>query len=165
MRTKEQWIDYLNMQSHPEGGYYSVTYTSPFHITADAIEEDFEGTRPLSTSIYFLIEEGNVSNFHRLKADEIWYFHDGDPLTIAMIDEAGQYISKDLGLNFHEGQQPQLLVPKHVIFGSYPKKGFSLVSCMVSYGFDFHDFELFKRQELLEQYPEHHEIIMKLTRV
>lgn len=164
MDKKTTWINNLNMQAHPEGGYYSVEYVSPHRITDEALDVSFEGTRALSSSIYFLIDQGNVSNFHRLKSDEIWYYHDGQPLTIAVIDKDGQYKSYQLGLDYTKGQRPQVLVPAGSIFGSYPEKGYSLVSCMVSYAFEFEDFELFTRQELVKLYPNHHEIIKKLTR-
>jgi len=155
----------LKMESHPEGGYYSVEYVSPHLITDEELTIDFNGKRALSSSIYFLIDEGNVSNFHRLKADEVWYYHDGEPLTIAAIAPDGTYHSFELGLDIDKNQRPQITIPAGYIFGSYPKKGYSLVSCMVSYAFEFEDFELFSRDELLKTYPQHKEIITKLTRV
>jgi len=164
MDKLNNWVKKLNMTEHPEGGYYSVEYVSPHKITDEPLDVSFEGTRALASSIYFLIEEGNVSNFHRLKSDEIWYYHDGEPLTIAVIDDKGHYHSLELGLDFEKGQRPQVLVPAGTIFGSYPKSGYSLVSCMVSYAFEFEDFELFSRNDLLNKYPEHEDIIKKLTR-
>jgi len=163
MDKKNKWIKNLKMIKHPEGGYYSEEYVSPYKITSECLNIEFNGYRALSSSIYFLIDENNVSNFHRLKSDEIWYYHDGEPLTIAVITKSGDYRSYDLGLDFDKGQRPQILVEAGSIFGSYTKKGFSLVSCMVSYAFDFEDFELFKRETLLKEYPEHEEIIRKLT--
>lgn len=70
-----------------------------------------------------------------------------------------------LGLDIENGEVPQVLVPKHSIFGSsvMEKDTFSLVGCMVSPGFDFEDFELFTQDELLQQYPEHIEIIQKMA--
>ncbi|MCH4886102.1 cupin domain-containing protein [Acidaminobacter sp. JC074] len=164
MKKADYWIKNLDMVSHPEGGYYHVTYASPHRIEADAINSDFKGSRALASSIYFLIEEGNVSNFHRLKSDEIWYFHEGEPLTIAMIHKDGTYESVRLGLDIEEDERPQIIVPAGTIFGSYPEKGYALVSCMVSYAFEFEDFELFRRQDLLDQYPQHEDIIKRLTR-
>lgn len=164
MKNKDKWIDHLNMVSHPEGGYYSVEYISPHLITDQELAIDFKGKRALSSSIYFLIDEDNVSNFHRLKADEIWYFHDGEPLTIAAIAPDGSYHSYELGLDLAKNQRPQIIIPAGYIFGSYPKKGYSLVSCMVSYAFEFEDFELFTREALLKSYPQHKAIIEKLTR-
>lgn len=162
MNKAKEWINRLNMQSHPEGGYYSLEYTSPYEITGEMIEENFHGKRPLSTSIYFLIEADNVSNLHRLKADEIWYYHDGASLVVAEITDKGEYIEHKLGI--HEGEKPQILIQAGSIFGSYSTGDYSLVSCMVSYGFHFDDFELFDRKTLLEKYPEHKQIITKLTK-
>lgn len=164
MRNKNYWIKALNMAAHVEGGYYSEFYESKHRITDKELVVDFENTRALATSIYFLIDEDEVSNFHRLKSDEIWYYHDGQPLTIAVIDKEGNYSSHQLGLNFEAGERPQILVPAGSIFGSYTEKGYSLVSCMVSYGFEYRDFELFKRSELITAFPQHEKIIRKLTR-
>ena len=125
---------------------------------------NFEGSRILWTSIYFLLRDGEVSNFHRLKSDEMWYYHSGSPLTIYMISPEGEFITEQLGLNIENGEKPQVLVPKDYIFGSaMNNEGYALVGCMVSPGFEFRDFELFKRSFLLEKYPQYEEIILKLT--
>ena len=149
-------IEQLNMKSHPEGGYYSETYRS-----SDTI---LSGSRVLSTSIYFLLTSSNVSNFHRIKSDEIWYFHEGSPLVVHTITAQGHTEYK-VGLNFTNNEKPQLLVPKNTIFGStvLENESYSLVSCSVSPGFDFEDFELFQEKQLLEQFPEHKSIIQRLT--
>lgn len=164
MKDKKYWINQLGMISHPEGGYYKTVYESKHRITDKELTVDFEGTRSLATSIYFLVSEGEVSNFHRLKADEMWYFHDGSPLTIAVITKQGEYITYRLGLDIENGELPQVLVPAGSIFGSYTEAGYSLVGCMVTYGFKFEDFELFNRRDLLTAYPDYEEIINKLTR-
>lgn len=150
------FIEKLNMEKHIEGGYFKQTFVS---------KDDANETRKLYSSIYFLLEEGDVSNFHRLTADEMWYFHGGSSLTIYMINHEGELIEKKLGLNIEKGEEPQVLVPKGYIFGSAMNdEGFSLVGCMVSPQFQFEDFELFERQSLLNMYPKHKEIIEKLTR-
>lgn len=162
-KSADYFIKTLNMESHPEGGYFKESFVSQSKIKANTlhIKED----RLLWTSIYFLLKTGEVSNFHRLKSDEMWYFHAGEPLTIYMISPEGYLIEKKLGLNIEKGETPQVLVPKDYIFGSsMNNEGFSLVGCMVSPGFDFRDFELFKREDLLKMYPNHEEIIKKLTR-
>lgn len=164
MKDFNYWIEKLNMTSHPEGGYFKQTYASQYTITSESIGSDFDGKRSLSTSIYFLIHEGEVSNFHRLESDEMWYFHEGCPLTIAVISPTGELTYHKLGLNLDAGEQPQVLVPGGSIFGSYAESGYALVGCMVSYGFDFSDFTLYDRQTLLSTYPQHHEIVKKLTR-
>ena len=164
MYTADEFIKNLNMIAHPEGGFYKEVYTSEENITAKELKVEFEGSRMLWTSIYFLLRDGEVSNFHRLKSDEMWYYHSGSPLTIYMISPKGELITEQLGLNIENGEKPQVLVPKDYIFGSaMNNEGYALVGCMVSPGFEFRDFELFKRRFLLEKYPQYEEIILKLT--
>ncbi|MFV7785065.1 cupin domain-containing protein [Shewanella marisflavi] len=156
MQGADYFIKELELEQHVEGGYYRSSYRAL---------EQFDNKRQLWTSIYFLLRTGEVSHFHRLTADEMWYFHGGEPLTIYMIDEEGSLTTAQLGLDIAAGQRPQFLVPKGCIFGSAMNNpGFSLVGCMVSPGFTFEDFELFERQTLLNAYPQHRQIIERLTR-
>lgn len=165
MYTADYFVENLKMISHPEGGFYKETFVSGENISARNLNTEFEGVRKLWTSIYFLLRDGEVSNFHRLKSDEMWYYHSGSPLTIYMISPDGTLITEQLGLNIEKGEKPQILVPKDYIFGSaMNNEGYALVGCMVSPGFEFKDFELFERNFLLEKYPEHKEIILKLTK-
>lgn len=164
MYTADYFVTNLNMIAHPEGGFYKEIYSSEENITSKELRVNFEGSRILWTSIYFLLRDGEVSNFHRLKSDEMWYYHSGSPLTIYMISPEGEFITEQLGLNIENGEKPQVLVPKDYIFGSaMNNEGYALVGCMVSPGFEFRDFELFKRSFLLEKYPQYEEIILKLT--
>lgn len=164
MNTADYFIKNLNMTPHPEGGFYKEIYESEENITSNDLKVEFEGSRILWTSIYFLLRDGEVSNFHRLKSDEMWYYHSGSPLTIYMISPEGEFFTEQLGLDIENGEKPQILVPKNYIFGSaMNNKGYALVGCMVSPGFEFKDFELFKRSELIEKYPQHQQIILKLT--
>ena len=156
MKNAEYYIEKLNMESHVEGGYFKETFLS----------EDIDSNdKNLYSSIYFLLRTGEVSNFHRLKEDELWYFHAGESLTIYMIDKNGSLITKKLGLNIEDGEEPQVLVKKGCIFGSaMNEEGYALVGCMVAPAFSYNSFELFKREDLLKSYPEHKEVILKLTR-
>lgn len=153
------YIENLNLAPHPEGGYYTSSFASNEEMKVGP------ANRKLFTSIYFLLETGDVSHFHRLKSDEIWYYHAGSPLTIHIIDEDGNYTEQKLGLDIENGEIPQAIVSKNTIFGSslIDNNGFSLVGCMVSPGFDFEDFELFSQEELIKDYPDHIEVIKKLT--
>lgn len=159
MFNAETYIEKLQLEPHPEGGFYRSTFQSDEWMSCT------QGQRRLYTSIYFLLRSQDVSHFHRLQSDELWYFHAGSPLTVHIIHVDGTYEALKLGLNVEKGEQPQILVPKHTIFGSTvdEENTFALVGCMVSPGFDFKDFELFKEKELLEQYPQHEEIIKRLT--
>lgn len=159
MKTQErinELIEQLALLPHPEGGYYKETYRS---------SETIDGEQALMTSILFLLTSENASNFHRIQSDEHWYFHEGSPLIVHVIGENG-HEQKLLGLDLSAGQSPYHLVKKQDIFGSevHEKGGYVLVSCAVAPGFMFRDFELFMRQELLEQYPQHEEIICRLTK-
>ena len=148
------YIKQLGLKPHSEG-YFQSSYAS----------ESSEGNRKLFTSIYFLLGAGDVSRFHRLKSDELWYFHDGSPLLIHVIDGEGNYVEYKLGLDLENGEVPQVLVPQNTIFGSSVIENgtFSLVGCMVAPGFDFEDFELFSQKELLHKYPQHKEVILKMA--
>lgn len=159
------WIEKLNLIPHPEGGYYKETFQSGENVSDKELSVNFDGQRKLYTSIYFLLRSNDVSHFHRLKSDELWYYHAGSPLTIHIIHENGEYEEVRLGLNIDKGEVLQFLVPKNSIFGSsvMDKDSGSLVGCMVSPGFDFQDFELFTQEELLSKYPQHLDIIKKLA--
>ena len=161
----QYYISKLGLEPHPEGGYFKRTFESQEQITDQELTVHFEGKRMLYTSIYFLLTSNDVSHFHRLQSDELWYYHAGSPLSVHMIDENGEYTEHKLGLDLENGEVPQVLVPKNTIFGSSVKdrETFSLVGCMVSPGFEYQDFELFTQEELLLKYPQHKEIIMKIA--
>jgi predicted cupin superfamily sugar epimerase len=112
-----------------------------------------------------LLPSNEVSRFHRLKSDEIWYFHAGSSLTIYLIDGKGNLSELKLGLNSALGELPQVIVPQGSIFGAVVnlENSFTLMGCMVSPGFDFNDFELMAQDPLLKKYPQHEKLIVKLT--
>lgn len=152
-----KWIKTLGLQAHPEGGYYKETGRS------DQIIKSGSGLDvPLYTNIYFILEDKNPSRFHRLQSNEVWYFHDGNPLTVHCIYPDGTLKDVRLGRN-PEADVLQFEVPRGVIFGLSVEEGWALVSCMVSPGFDFREFHLFSEEELLAKYPQHSAIIKKLT--
>ena len=156
MKNAEYYIKNLEMIPHVEGGYFKESFLS---------EDNVRENKKLWSSIYFLLRTGEVSNFHRLKSDELWYYHDGEALTIYMITPEGEFITKQLGTDIENGESPQVLVPKGYIFGSaMNKEGFSLVGCMVAPAFEYEEFELFEREYLLNLYPKYEDIILKLTR-
>jgi predicted cupin superfamily sugar epimerase len=166
MRSIEKLIEHYNLQPHPEGGWYKQTYKSPETIAAAALPKRFPGDRTFSTAIYFLLEKGNFSAFHRIKSDECWHFYAGGPLIIYMIDEEGKLESVTLGIDFEKGQLFQFVVPANTWFASRPdaESEYCFVGCTVSPGFDFADFELASREELTRSYPQHRDLINELTR-
>ena len=152
----QEIVSELNLLPHPEGGFYKETYRS---------DEKLENIdRSLVTSIYFLLTSENVSRFHRIKSDEHWFFHAGSPLIVHTLSENGHQKTL-VGLDLSKGETPHFVVPKNTIFGSSVsvENSYSLVSCVVAPGFDFADFELFERDYLLKEHPEHISIIHQLT--
>jgi predicted cupin superfamily sugar epimerase len=152
----QQLIDQLELIPHPEGGFYKETYRSTETIS----------DRNLMTSIYFLITGTNISRLHRIKSDEVWYFHEGSRLNVHTINEDG-YHCIQLGLDLNNGEEPFALVKGGTIFGSdlesKNENDYALVSCAVAPGFYFNDFELFTIEQLLETHPQYEELIRRLT--
>ena len=161
------YIKFLSLQPHPEGGYFRETYRSSESIDAEALAPVFDGRRHYSTAIYFLLESGDYSAFHRIKSDECWHFYAGGPLIVHMIDEDGCYDFVSLGSNIMKGEQFQFVVPAKTWFASEPAEGtsFSLVGCTVAPGFDFQDFEMAKAEALALQFPAHSKVIRRLSRL
>ncbi len=166
IRNGGYFIEKLRLESHPEGGYFRQTYRSEMVIAREALPAGFSGTRAASTAIYFLLEGENFSAFHRLRSDEVWHFYAGSPLVVDVIDPAGEYSSILLGADPEARQAFQTVVRAGCWFASHVAdwKGWALVGCTVAPGFDFGDFEMGKRDELCERYPQHREVIERLTR-
>lgn len=159
-------IKQLNLAPHPEGGYFRKTYISDELINKNHLPERFAGDRAFSTAIYFLLEQGDFSAFHRICSDECWHFYTGGTLNIYVIHQDGKLETIQLGNDINRGEVFQHVVPAGAWFASEPASGtgFSLVGCTVSPGFDFNDFEMAKAENLLSKYPEHAVLIERLCR-
>ena len=155
--TAEDWIARLQLEPHPEGGYFRRSYTAGLTL----LLPDRAGPRPAATAIYYLLKSGQRSRLHRLKSDELWHFYTGSPLTVHVLDGEGQYAARSLGSDPTLGQQFQLSISAGCWFGATvdDPAGFSLVGCTVAPGFDFADFELANRSALVRQYPRYIGII------
>jgi predicted cupin superfamily sugar epimerase len=159
-------IEKYKMQPHPEGGYYKETYRSGGVIPHYALPERFMGDRCFATAIYFLLEQGNFSAFHRIKSDECWHFYAGSALLIYIIDINAKLQVVRLGANIFNDEVPQYVVHAGCWFAAAPAKesNFSFVGCTVWPGFDFADFELAEKNKMLNQYPQYKELVEKFTR-
>lgn len=156
----------LELARHPEGGWFKESYRSGEAIGAEALPERFGGERSFCTAIYFLLEEGDISALHRIKSDELWHFYAGAPLTVQVVTPAGEHRELRLGQDLQKGESFQAVVPAGCWFGAElsGSGGYALVGCTVAPGFDFADFEMAKREELLRDYPDLQELILRLTR-
>ena len=146
----EDLLSLCDLKPHPEGGFYKETYRS---------------SQGHSTAIYYLLPQGSVSNFHRIKSDEVFHFYLGGPLTIVQISPQGVLEAFVLGQDLLNGQKLQHVVPGGYWFGAIPNPGtpYSLVSCTVAPAFEFKDFELGDRKILLALFSHARDWIEKLT--
>ena len=156
------YVKLLRLQPHPEGGFYKETYRAEMQSGFDS----FPGTRNVSTGIYYLLDHGNFSAFHRIKSDEMWHFYDGTGLSVYVIHPGGHLEVITLGKNLEQGEKLQAVVPAGCWFASVVEHqgGFALVGCTVAPGFDFQDFELAERAALVDEFPMHKKLIERLTR-
>jgi len=165
MTTAHEYVRLLEMNSHVEGGFYKETYRSELIIPSAALPDQFKGDRSTSTHIYFLLEFGQCSRLHRIASDEHWHFYDGQSLEVYEIKKDGEFILHKLGNRLDKGEKFHTVIEAGSWFGSrcMIPGSFSLVGCTVAPGFDFQDFELADRQELLTSFPNLESLILELT--
>lgn len=125
-------IDRLGLAPHPEGGWYLETWRAA----------ESPGERAAGTAILFLLEAHQRSHWHRVDADEHWFWHAGAPLALSIAPPGAPARDLLLGPDILGGQRPQGWVPAHHWQASTPQGGWVLVSCTVTPGFDFAGFSL-----------------------
>jgi predicted cupin superfamily sugar epimerase len=164
--TAEKLIAQYSLLPHPEGGWYKETYRSSNTILKESLPSNFTEGRVFSTAIYFLLEQGNFSAFHKIKSDECWHFYSGETLLVYVINAEGKLDIIKLGNDIENGEVFQYVVPANCWFASIPANHakFCFVGCTVSPGFDFNDFELAKANDLIKEFPNLSEEIKKLCR-
>ncbi|MFB6098851.1 MAG: cupin domain-containing protein [Salinibacter sp.] len=163
--TARAWIDHLDLERHPEGGYYRETYRTADSIPETALPGRFDGPRDVAALIYFLLPAEAVSALHRIQQDEVWHFYAGAPMTLHQIAPDGEYRTQTLGRAVTKNQQLHAVVPAGTWFGAAVEAddGYGLAGCTTAPAFEFEDFELADREALTETYPEHRAVIERLT--
>jgi predicted cupin superfamily sugar epimerase len=132
MTSSAEIIATLGLKPHPEGGWYAETF-----------RDGAGGARGHSTAIYFLLEQHQVSTWHRVKdAAEVWHFHAGAPLALAMWEEGSAVMEQVLGSDLAAGERPQIVVPAGWWQSARSLGEWTLVGCTVAPGFEFAAFEL-----------------------
>ena len=159
--TAEDVIAALGLAPHPEGGFYRETFRAPTAVSAALTGAE----RAASTAIYFLLRAGDLSALHRVRSDEVWHHYLGAPLELHTITPRGEHERVVLGTDIARGERPQFVVPADYwqaarIVGD----GFGLFGCTVAPGFDFADFSLPTRDELVDLFPALTSTIEALTR-
>jgi predicted cupin superfamily sugar epimerase len=133
MMNPEDIIAALQLEPHPEGGWYRETYR------AEAVGIG----RAASTAIYYLLKVGERSHWHRVTdADEIWNWHAGSALRLSISSDGRTEVSIRLGPGLDTGEQPQAVVRRGAWQEAEPIDGWCLVSCIVAPGFEFDGFEM-----------------------
>ncbi len=156
-----QVIAALGLTPHPEGGFFRETFRAP------AVVERRSGgaARSASTAIYFLLRAGDFSAFHTVESEEVWHYYLGASLELHTISGAGRHERVELGPAILQGEQPQWTVPANTLQAARViGDGFGLFGCTVAPGFDFADFYLPERAELLARFPELRSVIEPFTR-
>lgn len=163
--TAQYWKDKLGLESHVEGGSFKEVYRSPLILPKANLYAEHNGERAAATSIYFLLEYGQFSAFHRIASDELWHHYDGGTLHIYEIKKSGELVTHLLGKDIDAGATPQVMIEAGSWFGSRVEVegGYTLCGCTVAPGFDFEDFELAQQDTLSAEYPQHKDIIKTLT--
>ena len=166
MQTAQFWIEKLDLQKHPEGGWFKEVYRSEELAKKSALPETYSGDRNFSTSIYYLLEGDDFSAFHRIKSDELWHFYTGTSgVEILWIDE-GKVMRSKVGNDIEKEEHFQVLIPKNHWFAArlLNKDAYALVGCTVSPGFHFVDFEM-AGKDLIIEYPHLKDDLMPLLRL
>jgi predicted cupin superfamily sugar epimerase len=154
-------VDTLQLEPHPEGGFYKE-----MHRAISLVKEANGHTKNAYSSIYYLLSGDDFSAWHRIQSDETWFFHLGCDIAIYYFDSQNKLTTVQIGL---ESMQLQATIPAGTWFAAKPVRtdSFCLVSCVVGPAFTFTEFEMGKRQLLLDRYgtsEKHIEAIWALTR-
>ena len=165
VRTRNTGLRNWGWSGIRRAGIFGRRIERTSRLRRQALPARFPGARRASTAIYFLLEAGDFSAFHRLRSDEVWHFYAGSPLIVHVIEPAGEYSSICLGSDADDGEVFQCVVRAGCWFGSELVDGgsYALVGCTVAPGFDFEDFEMAERLGWWS-YPEHRALIARLTR-
>ena len=154
----EEIIAGLQLEHHPEGGWFREVHRSSRLLPPIP---GYPGERTAFTAIYFLLTKGDFSAFHRLRSEEVWIHLAGDPLELVLMGREVRRIA--LGPVTHGGD-PVAVVPAGVLQAARSTGDYTLVACIVAPGFEYEDFTMPSREELLRDHPEQRELILEFTR-
>ena len=146
------------LERHPEGGWFREV-----HRSSRFLEQipGYPGVRPAFTAIYFLLTRGDFSAFHRLRSEEAWIHLAGDPLELVLMGREVRRVNLGPAT---EGVGPVGVVPAGELQAARTSGEYTLSVCFVAPGFDFADFSMPSREELLREYPDRRELILAFTR-
>lgn len=153
MNRTEQLIQHFHLQKHPEGGWFSEVFTTDFQ----------KDDRSLAGSIYFLLDRNDLSHFHVIDCDEIWYYHEGCGMRILCLNQNGDLQTLKLGMQIEKGEEPMAVLKAGTVFAAenLDTSSYTFVSCATTPQFTYEGFHLCSAKELLEKFPGHESMIRK----
>lgn len=157
----------LGLEQHPEGGYYKRTYCSQHRVGVDKHEYG-DASRPINSSIYYLLAGSDYSAWRCFKSSETWYHHQGSSITLHILDPVSkQYRSVVVGDPLQDaGAVFQYTVDKNTWFAASVNnpQSFAMCGCSVSPAFDYRDYQFCDATQLKKDYPGYDEIIDRYAR-
>lgn len=174
--TADEVKEALGLVEHPrEGGWFSQTYASGTMLPAvdfarSAEPAEYNGPRRIATAIYYLLQAGSFSEFHRLKSDEVFHHYAGGAVELFLLHGIGEVRRVVLGRDLAAGQRPQAVVPRGMWQGARllqthgEENEWALMGCTVSPGFEYDDYETATKEELLSRWPQQEDLVRTLTR-
>jgi uncharacterized protein len=154
----EEIIAAYRLERHPEGGWFREAHRSTRLL---ARIPGYPGERTAFTAIYFLLARGDFSAFHRLRSEEIWIHIAGDPMELVLMGRKVRRVA--LG-PVSLGGEPLAVVPAGELQAARPSGEYALAACVVAPGFEYADFSMPSRDELLREHPDQRELILEFTR-
>ncbi len=156
--TADEVIARYGLSPHPEGGYYREVYRSGRGL---GVPPGYPGERVALTAILYLLARGQVSVLHRVRSEEVWAHLAGAPLELAVLGPPVRVLR--LGGPPGPGE-PVAVVPAGAVQGARSLGDWTLVSCIVAPGFEFEDFEIPARRDLLDRFPGARDLVLSYTR-
>ena len=155
-------IKHLNLSPHPEGGHYREIHRNSMGGTVCSTGMPLAPFRSLTSTIHYLLLEGERSHFHRLQEEEQWFFHFGAPLELHLLHKS-DLETVILGPDIPNGHRLFYCIPPGIWFAARSLGHGTLTSCTVTPGFQFDHFEIASREDLLKQAPAHATTIREFT--
>lgn len=164
--TAKRIVERFGLIPHPEGGHFREVYRASLRAAHPGIPAGIGNDRCAGTLIYFLLAGAEFSAFHRVRwSDEIWHLYAGGPLELHTIGSRDDYTKRLLTADFSTGE-PTAAVPAGALQAARlaPGAAWAFGGCTVAPGFDFADFDMPERAELVAAHPRRAAIIRELTR-
>ena len=140
----------LKLEKHPEGGWFAEVYTAPVSFAEGS------GQRALAGSIYYMLGGADISAFHEIDCDELWYYHEGTGMRLYVLKKDGRLVQHRLGSRLSQGALPMVRLEAGDIFAAenLDQDGYTLISCMTAPKFRYEGWRLVSQDELLALCPE-----------